>query len=688
MIRSWIALATILLASRTLWAASDTARPLHPPVALLDHAGESVVQTGRPVSTMQSCGRCHDTSYIAAHSYHVSAGRDERFDVGSLEGRRAWDWSTGSFGRWNPLFYRYLTPPGDRQLDLGVAEWIQIAGWRHVGGGPAVLGHGQVPLDQRNGSQNTRELPDPDRDVLNADASAVAPWDWQASGTVEMNCFLCHLAEPDNEARVNELSAGRFGWAGTATLQKTGLVQPAPSGWQYRAEAFQPDGTVTAETLRLQEPNSDHCGQCHGETHRSEEPLTLDLTLRSWSTATKGQVFSAQRLFDSAVNLAGKPDLGRPWDVHAASMLECSSCHFALNDPASYEPTQRGRPQHLRFEPRRLAIGQYLQRPSHQFAKGQTAQGTLARHLDGTMRRCEDCHDAAVTHEWLPYRDVHFARLSCEACHIPQTYAPAIREVDWTLLQADGQARTEWRGIEGRPDDPASLVTGFRPVLLPRIDADGQQRLTPHNLIATWFWVAGGPAPRPVRLADLRAALLVDGTYHPDILDALDVDGDGQLDEPEAILDQPVKVQAVRQRLIAVGVQDPQIQAELQPYGLHHGVGPARSATRACQQCHTTDSRLGESVTLAARVPGGIVPRPVGDSGVRLTGTLQVDNQGQLLLRPSTREAELYVLGHDRWSWVNWIGMFSLAGVLVGVIGHTALRLRVRKELRSPNVSE
>ena len=146
---------------------------------------------------------------------------------------------------------------------------------------------------------------------------------------------------------------------------------------------------------------------------------------------TKGQVFSPQRMLDSGVNLEQKSDLGRPWDVHAASMLECHNCHYALNDPKSYEPTRRGRPRHLRYEPRRLDIAEFLHHPSHDFAHGHTEQGSVARNQDGTMRGCVDCHNAEDTHGWLPHEEVHLAHLSCEACHVAETKAPAIRMVDW-----------------------------------------------------------------------------------------------------------------------------------------------------------------------------------------------------------------------------------------------------------------
>ena len=91
-------------------------------------------------------------------------------------------------------------------------------------------------------------------------------------------------------------------------------------------------------------------------------------------------------------------------------------------------------PEHLQFDPRRLEIGEYLQKPDHNFARGQSAQYTIAPELKGTMRRCESCHNAADTHDWLPYVERHMDELACESCHIPQLYAPAVQSYDWTVL--------------------------------------------------------------------------------------------------------------------------------------------------------------------------------------------------------------------------------------------------------------
>jgi len=698
-------LAVVLMVGVCPATIATGASPIHPPVPLLDAEGQSVVKSGKPVSTMKSCAACHDTQYIAAHSYHVALGRNERMAMGSLPGRRPWDWSPGTFGRWSPLTYRYLSPPGDRRLDLGTAEWIQQFGARHVGGGPAWHGYGDGPLVERAAASEG----DPDAHVLDPATGRPHPWDWRASGAVEMNCFLCHVEDPDNDARRKELDEGRFAWANTATLANTSVVRRNSSdfnaresgsrvqgdspifvdtkigtvpvrregnAWSYQADAFRADGTVEATRLGIGRPTSEHCGQCHGATHRGEEPLKLQPSLAAWSTATKGQVFSGQRISESAVNLKDRQRLTRPWDVHAERLMDCASCHFSLNHPAYYEPTPRTRPEHLEYEPRRLPLGEYVHRPSHQFAKGHTAQGTAARHLDGTMRRCDDCHNAADTHDWLPYRDVHFSRLSCEACHVAETYAPAIRQVDWTVPRPNGEPAVEWRGTDSPAGGDSALIAGFRPVLLPREDLDGRRRLVPHNLVAAWYWVEGGAAPRPVRLADLKSALLAPGGYHPEIIQALDTDRDGRIADAERELDTPEKVAAVRRRLEAVGVTQPHIEAEIQPYGLHHGVGPKKWATRNCQTCHTASSRLGAAMVLASAVPAGVLPRLVGDSGTELAGELQIDAAGQLVYRPSTREASLYVLGHDRWRWIDALGGLAMAGVVLGVAIHAGLRIR------------
>ncbi len=84
---------------------------LHPTFALLDQSGQNVLDTGGAVSTLQTCGQCHDTGYIASHNFHADLGLSDLADPGGTASGRPWDTSPGDFGKWNPLIYRLLSPP-------------------------------------------------------------------------------------------------------------------------------------------------------------------------------------------------------------------------------------------------------------------------------------------------------------------------------------------------------------------------------------------------------------------------------------------------------------------------------------------------------------------------------------------------------------------------------------------------
>ncbi|MEZ4581355.1 MAG: hypothetical protein R3A10_06860 [Caldilineaceae bacterium] len=48
--------------------------------------------------------------------------------------------------------------------------------------------------------------------IVDPATGELTPWDWHESGVVEMNCFLCHLPDPANDARMETLQAGDFAW--------------------------------------------------------------------------------------------------------------------------------------------------------------------------------------------------------------------------------------------------------------------------------------------------------------------------------------------------------------------------------------------------------------------------------------------------------------------------------------------
>ena len=403
-----------------------------------------------------------------------------------------------------------LSAEGDEHVDLTTAEWIKRFGTRHVGGGPTVYsrdGSSLLDLVPGTGSVETS--------AFDVESGELIPWDWQESGIVEMNCFLCHWNEPNNEERINQLQAGEFSWAGSATLVGSGIIDDDGGMLEWNQEAFDYEGNLLPEYINVQDPSNENCGQCHGLVHvDAQTPAELSgCSPDQWSTITTGQIMSPQKINQSGINIADKQDITRSWDIHSERVVNCVDCHYSLNNPIYYQESEATRPEHLVFDPRRIDLGEYLYRPLHQFAKGQSTQGTLAPQFDNTLRGCESCHETSNTHDWLPYSDRHMQALSCESCHIPKMYAPARGVMDWTVLDGKGAPYSECRGVEGEGPTMASvLVTGFEPVLLPRESADGNSRLAPHNLVSSWFWVYGeGDETRPVPYSDLQKVWRIEG---------------------------------------------------------------------------------------------------------------------------------------------------------------------------------
>jgi thiosulfate reductase cytochrome b subunit len=373
-----------------------------------------------------------------------------------------------------------------------------------------------------------------------------------------------------------------------------------------------------------------------------ETPVTLE-GIRSGSllTLSRGEIFSPQRISESGVNLVGKEFLIRSWDVHSERLLECSNCHFSVNNPIFRKEPEVTQPKGLKFDSRRMPLGAYLQRPNHNFA-GQSDWTGQTKPIEALG--CESCHDPEPTHEWLPYAKRHTDALTCEVCHSPMLYSVAVESVDWTNLNDQGEPAVTWRGCEAGCETAATdLVRGIEPAILARQDADGRTRLAPYNLVTSWYWV-GGAEKEPVRL-DL----------------VMDASESGSAED-------------VATRLEALGVEEPRIKGEIKPYPIHHGVAEGRWATRDCQSCHGQDSRLARSVVLAKSAPGGVVPTLAPESAGMLAGLAELDDEGRVVYTPRTASVGLYVLGHDSLRWANLLGVLGILATLLGVAIHGGLR--------------
>jgi thiosulfate reductase cytochrome b subunit len=661
--------------AQSVWAKNDTvpayqASPIHPTFPLLDNSGENVLESGGPVSTMQTCGACHNTDFIEQHSYHADVGLEEFTDPGETITGRPWDTSPGLFGKWNPLNYRYLSPDTDELLDLGTPEWIMTIGVRHVGGGPSVY--------SRDGNLLTELLVtpgDPQTHILDHETGDIITWDWIESGVVEMNCFLCHIPNPDNESRIDRLHAGDFKWANTATLNNSGIVETNENGLHWNPDAFDQNNELKSEYINIQDPTNENCGLCHGLVHDNvEDPLVMaGCSPERWKTITTGQIISPQRLSASGMNLADKETLSRSWDIHAERLLNCTDCHYSLNNPLYYQETSSMRPGHLMFDPRRVEIGEYLSQPLHQFARGSSAQSTIAPELKDTMRRCESCHAAEESHKWLPYTERHMQAVDCETCHIPKLYSSSNQTHDWTVIKLDGSASLECRGVVGDQETIRGLLTGYEPIWLPNQDVDGMTSLTPYNLLTSFFWVYNDP-PRPVRLDDLKSAYLENGDYHPGVLLRFDKNGNGKLEDIELMIDTPEKERFIANRLSLIGLENPRIVGEIQPYNINHNVTNEEWAISDCQTCHSKESRVNQPIQLASFQPGGVTPVFVNTPNTRINGKIYSDESGALFYRPESRKEDLYILGQDHIKWVDVTGGLIFLGVIGGIIIHGGIR--------------
>jgi thiosulfate reductase cytochrome b subunit len=129
-------------------------------------------------------------------------------------------------------------------------------------------------------------------------------------------------------------------------------------------------------------------------------------------------------------------------------------------------------------------------------------------------------------------------------------------------------------------------------------------------------------------------------------------------------------------RLRELGVKEPRILGEVEPYPIHHGVVEGEWATRDCKSCHAPESRLGGPVVLADAAPEGVVPRLIPEAKAEFLGGPTLDESGRIVYTPVPSTAGLYILGHDSIRWANLLGILAIVATLLGVGIHGGLRWR------------
>jgi thiosulfate reductase cytochrome b subunit len=605
----------------------------HPEFVLRDRAGEPVLETGQPLSTMRTCGVCHDTKYIASSSDHADAGASHLFG----EDRPDW-WIAGRgyYGGWDPIRYDVVL---DESGQIDKDAWLKRYGQRHVGGGP---------VDDR----------------------------------VEMDCLLCHTDVADHSMRSELMARGDFAWANAAPLQSRDIVDNESGEWQWNPVAFQADGRLHVGLLDIRNPGTEKCGHCHGlASSDPATPLEFVGGIRNYkSTNTTGQIIAPHSLGSSGLNFAEGEDPELPLDLHASRGLQCENCHYLLNDPVYFQGEAAGGPDHMMFDPRRPGLNDFLDRPTHQVAKGRSIFGLAAEDSINSLRTCKTCHDPSEAHDWLPYQERHFETLSCQACHISRVRGPALKAIDWTVVDESGEPLRQYRGVDGDdPDAEDAVFTGYRPALLPRQRTSEDRELTPFNGVNAWFWLTGDPQ-RPVSREELRRALLQDGGHHPELVAALDQNDDQRLDRSELELTTAAQTEPVRKRLEAIGLTGLSIKSETTLYPIYHNVGAEDFATRECRTCHYPDSLLHAAFPLTSYLPGGVTPEAAHYATVEMRGSLATGGDGEVSGVPDLRQSGYYILGLHNVPFVDWLGLIIFIGVILGVAAHGLIRFLTRRQ--------
>lgn len=621
-LRYWICLIVILWGGLSVISAQQNIT-LHPPIVLLDSDSNFVLDTGNPINTINTCGTCHDSEFIANHSVHSDAGLST---IGQVETNREWQNGIGWYGGWNPITYGNIDPT--------IEEWIKESSWRYAGG------------------------------VVTEDAG------------MEMNCFVCHTANPANEQRVFQQTNDLVKWAETATLANTSVVIAGDVIWTYDEAVFNDDGTVSADVLSLGAPTNANCASCHGVVHTNTEfPLDpSSFNNQQWTTLTTGQVFSHERINSSGLNIEDKANITRSWDVHAERVVACTDCHYSLNNPIYYVEPESTRPDHLKFDPRRMEIEDYLLRPLHQFANGGTDYQDAFTEFERAIRDCATCHDAESTHTWLTYPERHMQALTCETCHIPEVFAPALESVDWTVIQPDGTANLSYRGIEEA--NGLTLFTGYQPVILP----DSNNQLAPYNLVTAWYWVHDDP-PQPVSKSQLLDVWIDGETYADDVLDMFDIDADGTLSADELHVSDDNQKAFIRGKLENLGLNNPRIVGEVEAYAIHHNVTHGEWVTDTCETCHMPDSLINAPMTLGDNLPSDHLPNLID---IEVSGDIALSDDGTLLFTPTNDSQDLYVLGHNRFEWIDTLGILIFLTTLAFVVIHGGIRVITTRRMTNP----
>ena len=350
----------------------------HPNINLYDKEGELIdpindENADLPFSIKQTCGLCHDYDLIT-EGYHFQQGWDVISDDYGDSLGKPWILSNGRMGKWCPLSFHQLAKKVNEypeQIDLTVYDFVGKASYTsgdHTCGA-CHPGGGGLEYD-REGNRYDEEMAD------NPDLSKELDGDyyksnWDKSGVVEADCFICHMENYNFSERVYQLKQENYQWAVVAASRLAIVEGSVKRGRTptvtYNKRYFNADGTISLDMSWP--PPDENCMFCHGNAGLKKRGFSCD-------------------------------DIINP-DVHNQQKISCAACH-----PSGI---------------------------NHNFAGGNTVRAEKSTYEMNTCKSChmEGVMGASIP-KHTKIRPSHLDNIACESCHIPELGRAASVGIDAT----------------------------------------------------------------------------------------------------------------------------------------------------------------------------------------------------------------------------------------------------------------
>ncbi|MBN2693448.1 cytochrome b/b6 domain-containing protein [bacterium] len=430
----------------------------------------------------------------------------------------------------------------------------------------------------------------------------------------------------------------------------------------FSEESFDSFGNLKKEFIEISAPTTKNCVGCHSIYSSKNTPLIIPHDFGDEDkyrlSRTTGAIFSPEKIKESGFNLKGKESLATPWDVHASRELSCNSCHYPHNSISQHRVD--GNLKHLKNDPRKGRIGEFLLRPNH---KLQTST-------------CTDCHDPLKTHDFLPYKERHFQILSCESCHVPHIYSPALQLKDSSLLQKNMNSIEYYRGVQNNLiSDKNSINTiyqeGYTPFLLVE-----NKKIKPVNVVTEYFW---SDNDKKITSDELGKAIFENGEYKKDFISLFDSNKNASIEKEELKIDTENKKNYIVGELKKIGFKNPILISKQEAFPVNHQILRGEYAQKECGACHGTSSRFSDKLALTTFNP----PIDKFDTPSSLLGLIS-QNGDKIGYKNGLKG--IYIPGFSRNRFVNALGPLIILLTLLGVFGHATIRFLTRKKRSHHNV--